>query len=313
SLTGPDWYLAGSYIAKLRSLLVALDTLYREDPTAANDIALLVNAYEIWGTLGTVLSPLSPRQSRTLLSPRLRTASPAQNQGLNPTTPPGLNKINLAADSIRKYRRVRPRCINSGIIIGKQTTSPLEGLCKEVQRVTETALDRQRFKFQISLDYTFTSLPDGLTERLSRRRQGRPACQTVSGSLTRQQISEAQTALCLEEDSHRSTSLFTLTFSLAMPRLQFTTTQSIEAGELVEYNVVLPTPSRFSHKPAPTAGKSQATCKDCRWTGGTGRAVYWALLEDTGRRPVKSFRWSNDGAEIGSGDWDGICQKDQAK
>ncbi|KAL0930528.1 uncharacterized protein CTRU02_214603 [Colletotrichum truncatum] len=168
----PDWHFSGSHIAKLESLLVALDTLYEENHAVDDDIALLVDAYDVWFQLPP--SALLDRFHKVNLEadkrvhkswtdsgydPQFPIAPPKQNiiittakdcqPGPESGSHPNYNhwpdsplpsdfygqdtdKIDVSADSARKYRRIRPRCVNSGMIMGK--VGPLRAAlrrCKE--------------------------------------------------------------------------------------------------------------------------------------------------------------------------------------
>ncbi|KAF6827208.1 hypothetical protein CMUS01_09092 [Colletotrichum musicola] len=168
----PDWHFAGSHIAKLESLLAALDALHEEDSAADNDIALLVDAYDVWFQLppSALLErfhkanvaadmrvrkswmdsgydshfPVSPPRQEIIIT-TAKDCQPGAESGSNPNyihwpdspMPPDFygedtDKIDYSADSARRYRKVRPRCVNSGMIMGK--VGPLRAAlrrCKE--------------------------------------------------------------------------------------------------------------------------------------------------------------------------------------
>ncbi|KAH0421243.1 hypothetical protein CcaCcLH18_13546 [Colletotrichum camelliae] len=155
----PDWHFSGSHIAKLESLLVALDRLVEGSPDADNDIALLVDAYDIWFQLppSALLErfhkanlesdarvrqlwtnsgydpqfPVVPPQQNIIIT-TAKDCQPGAESGSHPNYPywpdsplpadfygEDTDKIDSSADSARRYRKVRPRCVNSGMIMGK--------------------------------------------------------------------------------------------------------------------------------------------------------------------------------------------------
>ncbi|KAJ4263586.1 hypothetical protein NW762_006407 [Fusarium torreyae] len=158
----PSWHFAGSHIAKLESLLSAIEALLEEaennDDANEDDIAVLVDAYDMWFQLppsvlleryhqlnreadarmrkqwadlelGADFPVSSPRQE--IIVTTAKDCFPDSYSGSDPRyeywpdSPmpkdmygEGTDKIPWFADPARKYRKVRPRCVNSGLIIG---------------------------------------------------------------------------------------------------------------------------------------------------------------------------------------------------
>ncbi|KAK1566155.1 uncharacterized protein LY79DRAFT_572617 [Colletotrichum navitas] len=422
----PDWHFAGSHIAKLESLLVALDTLYEKDSTADNDVALLVDAYDIWFQLPP--SALLERFHKLNLEadtrvqnlwmdsgydPQFPIAAPKQNivittakdcqpgaeSGSRPNYPhwpasplspdfygEATDKIDYSADSARKYRRVRPRCVNSGMIMGKigplraalrrcrekvatvshkgrqlwsdqaliaevigeqemwrewvrsvlpsvnkQALVRLHELSWEVQTVAKAALGGQRFEFGLGLDYTFSTMPptcsaeeDGYFVKWAHREAVQKASEKA-GVPGKVRVPD-------------------------MPQYLGGSDSPLKGGGLTWADVPLYTDFFFGNAPvaihhnAYISGlkawrlenwwnmtwfypylrdlvttqlqQQEHTRPLVRMTGGMAEQneiVYWAPPEDTGRRTIKSFRWSDDGAETTPMDWEGICQNGQVK
>lgn len=154
----PEWHFSGSHIAKLESLLSVINTLLNDHPDDAHedDIALLVDAYDIWfqlppsvlierfhqlnreadarnmeawKSLGPGFPVPPPRQS--IIVTAAKDCFPDWTSGSEPhyehwpESPMPLDFYGKDtdqepwfADPARKYSRVRPRCVNSGLIIG---------------------------------------------------------------------------------------------------------------------------------------------------------------------------------------------------
>ncbi|KAH7161228.1 hypothetical protein EDB81DRAFT_879560 [Dactylonectria macrodidyma] len=155
----PSWHFAGSHIAKLVGLLGGIEALLEDgDDAGEDDIAVLVDAYDIWFQLqpsvliqryhqinreaderarkqweeagwkpGFPVRP--PRQDIVVTS--AKDCFPDGYSGSDPhyehwpASPmpadmygPGTDEVPFSLDSARKYRRVRPRCVNSGMIMG---------------------------------------------------------------------------------------------------------------------------------------------------------------------------------------------------
>ncbi|KAF9873564.1 hypothetical protein CkaCkLH20_09023 [Colletotrichum karsti] len=178
----PDWHFAGSHIAKLESLLAVIDNIYEEDEDVnENDLALLVDAYDIWFQLPP--SVLIERFHKLNRDADARVAKEWDEHGFKdefPIPPPKQNIIVTTAkdcqpdwesgsnpryeywpdsplpsdfygegtdeiipyvfDSARKYKKIRPRCVNSGMIMG--TIGALRGaLQKAKDKVDRTAMN----------------------------------------------------------------------------------------------------------------------------------------------------------------------------
>ncbi|OHF03796.1 hypothetical protein CORC01_00658 [Colletotrichum orchidophilum] len=417
----PDWHFAGSHIAKLESLLVALDTMYEEDHAADNDIALLVDAYDIWFQLPP--SALLDRFHKSNLEADTRVQELWMDSGYNPEFPiappkqniiittakdcqPGTesgshpnylhwpdsplpsdfygkdtDKIDLSADSARKYRRVRPRCVNSGMIMGKvgllraalrrcrekveavsmkgrqlwsdqaliaevigeqemwrewvrSVLPPVnqhrpQDLSREVRKVAEAALDGQRFEFGIGLDYTFSTMPptcsaeeDGSFVRWVDRKAVQKASEEagVPGSV---RVPDVPTDLGGSDSplpgaglSWADVPLYTdFFFGNAPVAIHHNAYISgLKAWRLQNWwnmtwfyphlRDLVTSQLQQEESPRPLARIA---------VGATGQkeTVYWAPPEDKGMRTIKSFRWSNDGAETTIMDWNGICLNSQ--
>ncbi|KAK2029827.1 hypothetical protein LX32DRAFT_587975 [Colletotrichum zoysiae] len=422
----PEWHFAGSHIAKLESLLVALDSLHEKDSSADNDVALLVDAYDIWFQLPP--SALLERfhmlnfeadkrvQSSWMESgynPQFPIAAPKQNivittakdcqpgteSGSHPNyphwpaspLPPDIygeetDNVDYSADSARRYRRVRPRCVNSGMIMGKvgplraalrrcrdkiaavsrkglqlwsdqaliaevvgeqemwrewvrfamssvnqQAVGSVKELSWEVQKVAEAALDGQSFEFGLGLDYTFSTMPptcsaeeDGYFVRWSDREAVQRAS-VKAGVPGRVRVPEMPQ--CLggsdgplpgSELSWADVPLYTdFFFGNAPVAIHHNAYISgLKAWRLENWwNMTWFYP--YLRDLVTIRLRQQENTKLlARITGGaTGEneIVYWAPSEETGRTTIKSFRWSNNGAETTLMDWESVCQNGQTK
>ncbi|KAF7547479.1 hypothetical protein G7Z17_g7698 [Cylindrodendrum hubeiense] len=177
----PAWHFAGSHIAKLLSLLGGIEALLDDadnDDVSEDDLAVLVDAYDIWFQLppsvliqryhqinrqadervreqwenldGEPEFPIPPPRQDIIIT-SAKDCFPDSYSGSDPhyehwpESPmpadmygEGTDQVPFSFDSARKYRKVRPRCVNSGMIMG--TMGGLrEALrrCKEkVDRVT---------------------------------------------------------------------------------------------------------------------------------------------------------------------------------
>ncbi|KAF5672760.1 hypothetical protein FHETE_3594 [Fusarium heterosporum] len=154
----PSWHFAGSHIAKLESLLGAIEVLLEEEEANEDDVAILVDAYDMWFQLppsvlleryhrlnreadarlrkqwanlniGTDFPILPPRQD--IIVTTAKDCFPDSYSGSDPryehwpSSPmpedmygEGTDKIPWSFDPARKYRKVRPRCVNSGLVMG---------------------------------------------------------------------------------------------------------------------------------------------------------------------------------------------------
>ncbi|KAK1974539.1 hypothetical protein LZ30DRAFT_764717 [Colletotrichum cereale] len=421
----PDWHFAGSHIAKLESLLVALDTLYEENHTADRDVALLVDAYDIWFQLppsallerfhksnheaDTRVNKLwtdsgydsqfpiaSPKQK--IIITTAKDCQPGAESGSHPNYPhwpesplppdfygEGTDKIDYSADSARKYRKVRPRCVNSGMIMGEvgplraalrrcrekveavsmkgrqlwsdqaliaevigeqevwrewvrsvlppinqQPASRQWDLPREVRKVVEAALSGQRFEFGLGLDYTFSTMPptcsaeeDGSFVRWIDREAVQKASEEagVPGSV---RVPDTPTDLGGSESplpggglSWADVPLYTdFFFGNAPVAIHHNAYISgLKAWRLENWwNMTWFYPHlrdlvtirlQQQESPRPLARIAVETTEQ-------KEIVYLAPPEGTGKGTIKSFRWSNHGAETKVVDWDCICQKGQA-
>ncbi|KAK7433297.1 hypothetical protein QQZ08_000235 [Neonectria magnoliae] len=145
----PAWHFAGSHIAKLESLLGGIEALLDGDGDASDDdLAVLVDAYDIWFQLppsvliqryhqlnreadernrrtwqnltrGTPAFPVPPPRQDIIL---LRSDPHYEHWPASPMPAdmygPGTDDVPFSIDSARKYSKVRPRCVNSGMIMG---------------------------------------------------------------------------------------------------------------------------------------------------------------------------------------------------
>ncbi|KAL6919041.1 hypothetical protein FSST1_003067 [Fusarium sambucinum] len=157
----PSWHFAGSHIAKLESLLAAIQVLLDQtdnDDVSDDDIAVLVDAYDMWFQLPpSVLLEryhqlnreadtrvqkqwtnlnisadfpiLSPRQDIIITTakdcfPDAYSGSDPQYEHWPDSPMPkdmygdGTDEVPWSFDPARKYKKVRPRCVNSGLIMG---------------------------------------------------------------------------------------------------------------------------------------------------------------------------------------------------
>ncbi|EXA51583.1 hypothetical protein FOVG_00200 [Fusarium oxysporum f. sp. pisi HDV247] len=156
----PAWHFAGSHIAKLESLLGAIETLLesKSDDVGEDDVAVLVDAYDMWFQLPpSVLleryhrlnseadarirkqwkdlgigtdSPISPPRQDIIVT-TAKDCFPDSYSGSDPhyehwpesPMPKDMygedtDKVPWSFDPARKYKKVRPRCVNSGLIMG---------------------------------------------------------------------------------------------------------------------------------------------------------------------------------------------------
>ncbi|ROT39945.1 hypothetical protein SODALDRAFT_142057 [Sodiomyces alkalinus F11] len=175
----PDWQFAGSHIAKLESLLVIIETLLGQEPEDADeeDLILLVDAYDIWFQLPpSVLIerfhqlnreadernrrewealaadfPVPPPKQSIIVT-TAKDCHPSWDSGSEPNyahwpespLPSDLygedtDRVFFFADPARKHRKVRPRCVNSGLIMGTMG-SLRQALRRCKEKVDETAM-----------------------------------------------------------------------------------------------------------------------------------------------------------------------------
>lgn len=175
----PDWQFAGSHIAKLESLLVVIETLLEHETEDADeeDLILLVDAYDIWFQLPpSVLIeryhqlnreanerlrrewealatdfPVPPPQQSIIIT-TAKDCHPSWDSGSEPNyahwpeSPlpddfygDDTDHVYFFADPARKYRKVRPRCVNSGLIMGTMG-SLRQALKRCKEKVDETAM-----------------------------------------------------------------------------------------------------------------------------------------------------------------------------
>ncbi|RGP64397.1 hypothetical protein FLONG3_9584 [Fusarium longipes] len=154
----PSWHFAGSHIAKLESLLAAIQVLLEQPGNSEQDIAVLVDAYDMWFQLppSVLLEryhqlnreadarvkrqwadfnissdfPISPPRQDIIVT-TAKDCFPDAYSGSDPRyehwpeSPmpkdmygDGTDKIPWSFDPARKYKKVRPRCVNSGLIMG---------------------------------------------------------------------------------------------------------------------------------------------------------------------------------------------------
>ncbi|EFQ31758.1 uncharacterized protein GLRG_06733 [Colletotrichum graminicola M1.001] len=176
----PDWHFAGSHIAKLESLLAAIDDLYERDDSDVNenDLLLLVDAYDVWFQLPpSVLIERFHRLNRKAdararkqwedlgLKPDFPVAPPAQEivvttaKDCQPTWESGSDPryeywpdsplppdfygnetdqvLPYVFDSARRYSKMRPRCVNSGMVMG--TVGSLRGALRKCKGKADAA------------------------------------------------------------------------------------------------------------------------------------------------------------------------------
>ncbi|KAL6872011.1 hypothetical protein J3F83DRAFT_772667 [Trichoderma novae-zelandiae] len=179
----PEWHFAGSHIAKLESLLAVIEELLSRDDFDGgahdDDLAVLVDAYDIWFQLPPSVLIQRYHQLNNEANQRLRTQWQAAHQDstsppppLFPIPPPKQSIIVTTAkdcqpdsqsgsdphyahwppspmprdlygpdtdavlpllfDPARKYKRMRPRCVNSGMVMG--TMSSLRHVLRRCRR-----------------------------------------------------------------------------------------------------------------------------------------------------------------------------------
>ncbi|TKW60207.1 hypothetical protein CTA1_4783 [Colletotrichum tanaceti] len=182
----PDWHFAGSHIAKLESLLAAIDRLYeREDDDHVNedDLVPLVDAYDVWFQLPP--SVLIQRFHQINRKADARVRKQWEEGGLKPgfpVAPPTQSVLVITAkdcqpdresgsepryeywpdsplrphfygndtdrvltygsDSARKYKKLRPRCVNSGMIMS--TAGSLRSALRKCRAKVDAAAARGR-------------------------------------------------------------------------------------------------------------------------------------------------------------------------
>ncbi|CAG7561266.1 unnamed protein product [Fusarium equiseti] len=152
----PAWHFAGSHIAKLESLLAAIEVLLKTG--SEDDVAVMVDAYDLWFQLppSVLLEryhrlnheadervrrqwrdlninadfPISPPKQDIIIT-TAKDCFPDAYSGSNPHYEhwpeslmpkdmygPDTDKVPWSFDPARKYKNVRPRCVNSGLIMG---------------------------------------------------------------------------------------------------------------------------------------------------------------------------------------------------
>ncbi|RFU74740.1 hypothetical protein TARUN_7515 [Trichoderma arundinaceum] len=179
----PEWHFAGSHIAKLESLLAVIEEMLRQDDLDGgadeNDLAVLVDAYDIWFQLPPsvlieryhqlnkeanerVLKqwraaqkdpssdfPISPPKQSIIVT-SAKDCQPDGESGSDPhyahwpesPMPKDLygedtdQVLPLLFDPARKYKKIRPRCVNSGMIMG--TMGALRQVLRRCKRKIET-------------------------------------------------------------------------------------------------------------------------------------------------------------------------------
>jgi hypothetical protein len=156
----PEWHFGGTHIAKLESLLAVIEELLdNSDDAHESDLALMVDAYDLWFQLPPSVLIQRFHQLNAEADERNRKLwEEASAEADFPIAPPKQNIIVTTAkdcfptadsgsdphyelwpespmpddmygegtdtltppmwDSARKYRKVRPRCVNSGMIMG---------------------------------------------------------------------------------------------------------------------------------------------------------------------------------------------------
>ncbi|RSM20705.1 hypothetical protein CDV31_000392 [Fusarium ambrosium] len=151
----PSWHFAGSHIAKLESLLGGIEALLENGDASVNDVAILVDAYDMWFQLppSVLLEryhqlnreadarvrkewktfadfPIPPPRQDIIVT-TAKDCFPDSYSGSDPRyehwpeSPmpkdmygEGTDVIPWSFDPARKYKKVRPRCVNSGLIMG---------------------------------------------------------------------------------------------------------------------------------------------------------------------------------------------------
>lgn len=152
----PQWHFAGSHIAKLESLLAAIEVLLKTG--SEDDVAVMVDAYDLWFQLppSVLLEryhrlnreadertreqwaelnisadfPIPPPKQDIIIT-TAKDCFPDVYSGSNPhyehwpDSPmpkdmygPDTDRVPWSFDPARKYKKVRPRCVNSGLIMG---------------------------------------------------------------------------------------------------------------------------------------------------------------------------------------------------
>ncbi|KAF4982942.1 hypothetical protein FZEAL_1512 [Fusarium zealandicum] len=156
----PSWHFGGSHIAKLESLLGGIEALLEDadDDAGEDDIAILVDAYDLWFQLppSVLLQryhqlnseadarvrkqwadlnlnadfPISPPRQDIIITtakdcfPDAHSGSDPRYQHWPESPMPkdmygeGTDHVSWSIDPARKHRKVRPRCVNSGIVMG---------------------------------------------------------------------------------------------------------------------------------------------------------------------------------------------------
>ncbi|KAF4448708.1 hypothetical protein F53441_7917 [Fusarium austroafricanum] len=156
----PSWHFAGSHIAKLESLLGAIETLLEVETNdvSEDDVAVLVDAYDMWfqlppsvllgryhrinseadarirkqwEDLSTANDFPIPPPKQDIIITTAKDCFPTWYSGSDPhyehwpESPmpkdmygEGTDQVPWSFDPARKYKKVRPRCVNSGLIMG---------------------------------------------------------------------------------------------------------------------------------------------------------------------------------------------------
>lgn len=162
----PEWHFGGSHIAKLESLLAVIDEILRnsqEGDSHDDDLAMLVDAYDIWFQLPPSVLIRRYHQLNREADERVRQqwdglSSQADTEAPFPVQPPRQKIIITSAkhcsplsisgssphyahwpqspmptdmygettdevipfmlDPARRYKNIRPRCVNSGLVMG---------------------------------------------------------------------------------------------------------------------------------------------------------------------------------------------------
>ncbi|KND89144.1 hypothetical protein TOPH_06215 [Tolypocladium ophioglossoides CBS 100239] len=160
----PEWHLAGSHIAKMESLLAAIEHLLSQAGDAGgaseHDLAVMVDAYDIWFQLppsvlverfhqlnreaddrvrrqwqaaqGLAADFPVPPPRQSIVVTSAKDCHPKRDSGSDahyahwPASPmpsdlygDGTDRVlPLLFDPARKYRKMRPRCVNSGLVMG---------------------------------------------------------------------------------------------------------------------------------------------------------------------------------------------------
>ncbi|KAH6604346.1 hypothetical protein Trco_007792 [Trichoderma cornu-damae] len=178
----PEWHFSGSHIAKLESLLAVIEEMLGHDGLDGgadeNDLAVLVDAYDIWFQLppsvlieryhqlnkeanerirqqwraGEEISasgfPMPPPKQSIIVT-SAKDCQPDGESGSDPhyshwpqsPMPRDLygedtdRVLPLLFDPARRYKRIRPRCINSGMVMG--TMGSLRRVLKRCKRKIE--------------------------------------------------------------------------------------------------------------------------------------------------------------------------------